>query len=196
MVNSRANTHPFVAGPIAFAHNGWVGDVAALDTALASAGGPTCQGTTDSERYFGLVQAAMRRVAPEVALTAVADRIYASVRTEALNCLLLTEDSLYAFTSFDSNRPTASGADPAASYLLRYRVRQDSIVVASGGWEHEEGHWETLLNGQILRIRRGDLHTSVHRPIPADAVAALGWPDARRETAHVTGECVDHVGSP
>ena len=72
MVNSSANTHPFTDGPVAFAHNGWAADTPALDEELARVGGPPCQGGTDSERYFGLVLAALRTVAPEVALTGVA----------------------------------------------------------------------------------------------------------------------------
>jgi predicted glutamine amidotransferase len=178
MVNGPENTHPFATDRIAFAHNGWASDVPALDRALAEAGGPACCGTTDSERYFGLLQAAMRSVAPEVALTAVAAQVNASMRTEALNCLLLTEDSLYAFASFDSTRPTASGNDPVAAYRLGFRVEQDSVVVASIGWERPDAPWEPLPNGRILRVRRGDLHTSVHRLVPARATATLAGPAA------------------
>ena len=173
MVNTAENTHPFVAGSIAFAHNGWASDVPALDAMLAEADGPACAGSTDSERYFGLVLAALRSVPPEVALTAVAAQVYGSMRAEALNCLLLTEDSLYAFTRFDPSRPTLSGKNPVTSYELGFRVTDESVVVASSGWERSEAPWEPLRNGQILRVRRGDLHTSVHRLVPAHATAAL-----------------------
>ncbi len=174
MVNTADNTHPFTTGRIAFAHNGWASDVPALDASLAEAGGPACVGTTDSERYFGLVLAAMRTTSPEVALTAVAAQVYASMRAEALNCLLLTEDSLYAFTRFDETRLTLSGRNPVAAYQMGFRVTGDSVVVASSGWEHSGAPWEPLANGQILRVRRRDLHTSVHRVVPSFAVAAVG----------------------
>lgn len=169
MVNTPLNTHPFTAGQTAFAHNGWVGDLPALDAALAEAGGPACQGSTDSERYFGLVMAAMRHVAPEVALTGVAHRLNSSLPVEALNCLMLTADALYAFTSFDESRPTSSGHDPVESYRLGFRVTADSVVVASSGWEHSSAPWELLPNGQVLRIRRHDLHTTIHRLVPTPA---------------------------
>ncbi len=185
MVNTADNTHPFTAGSIAFAHNGWASDLPALDAALAEAGGPPCVGSTDSERYFGLVLAALRSVPPEVALTAVAAQVTGSMRTEALNCLLLTEDSLYAFTSFDPTRPTSSGKNPFTSYQLGFRVGEDSVVVASSGWEHSAAPWEPLPNGRILRVRRRDLHTSVHRLLPSQATAAVGRPAAR--TSAVAG---------
>jgi predicted glutamine amidotransferase len=181
MVNTAENTHPFSTGRIAFAHNGWASDVPALERALAEAGGPPCAGTTDSERYFGLLLAAMRSVAPEVALTAVSARVFASMRAEALNCLMLTDDSLYAFTSFDPTRPTLSGNNPFTTYQLGFRVGTGSVVVASSGWENPGAPWEPLPNGQILRVRRRDLHTSVHRLVPSYATAALGG--ATAETA-------------
>ena len=171
MVNTPDNTHPFTAGQVAFAHNGWVGDLPALDAALAEAGGPACQGGTDSERYFGLVMAAMRHVSPEVALTGVARRLNSSLPVEALNCLLLTPDALYAFTSFDHTRPTSSGHDPVASYQLGFRVTENSVVVASSGWEHSTAPWELLPNGQVLRVHRPTLHTTIHRLVPTQVPA-------------------------
>ena len=167
MVNTAANTHPFSADGIVFAHNGWVGDPPALDAALAEAGGPACGGSTDSERYFGLVVAAMRRVAPEAALAAVAHRLHSELPVEALNCLLLTPDCLYALTSFDHTRPTASGHDPVESYQLGFRVTGDSVVVASSGWEHSSVPWQLLPNHHVLRVNRRDLSTSIHSLPPA-----------------------------
>ncbi len=176
MVNDDANTHPFTAETaggrsVAFAHNGWASDGPALDAMLAAAGGPPCRGTTDSERYFGLVAAAMRTAPPEVALAAVADRIYSSMRTEALNCLMLTDDSLYAFTSYDASRPTTSGDDPHHAYQLRFRTGGGGVVVASGGWAPDSPGWEPLPNGQVLQIHRGDLRLSIHRGLSVPGCA-------------------------
>jgi predicted glutamine amidotransferase len=177
MVNEAVNTHPFTASgaggrTVAFAHNGWASDMPALDAMLASEGGPPCQGGTDSERYFGLVLAALRRgTPPEDALPAVAARVYAAMRTEALNCLLLTDDSLYAHTSYDADRPTLSGDDPHRAYALRFRMTGGGVVVASGGWAGEDPEWEPLPNGHVLRIHRHDLRLSVHRPAPVPQAA-------------------------
>lgn len=172
MVNTALNTHPFTDGRIVFAHNGWCEDTGALDAELARAGGPPCEGTTDSERYFGLVVAALRSVSPEVALTGVSHRINAVTRTEALNCLLLTDEALYAFSSFDASRPTCSGRDPVATYTMCYRIGPEGVVVASSGREDPSLPWEPLPNGRVLRVGRRDLHTSVHRVVPS-------WADER-----------------
>jgi hypothetical protein len=133
------------------------------------------------------VRAALRSVPVEVALAAVSAQVFGTMDTEALNCLLLTEDSLYAFTSYDGSRPTASGKDPHVSYELGYRIGTDRVIVASTGWAHDDEPWEPLRNGQILRVRRGDLHTSVHRLDPARAGAAAGWPAPRRRPATPAG---------
>lgn len=167
MVNTAINTHPFTDGRVVFAHNGWAEDTAVLDAELARAGGPPCGGTTDSERYFGLVLAALRSVAPEVALTGVSHRINALTRVEALNCLMLTDEALYAFSSFDASRPTGSGRDPVATYTMGYRIGPEGVVVASSGWEDPSLPWEPLPNGRVLRVGRRDLHTSVHRVVPS-----------------------------
>lgn len=174
MANTDDNTHPFTTGRIAFAHNGWASDVPALDVALAEADGPACRGTTDSERYFGLVRAAMRTAPPQDALAAVADRIFSAMRVEALNCLMLTEDSLYAFTRFDAGRPTLAGKDPVTTYRMGFRVAEDSVVIASSGWEHSAAPWQPLSDGEVLRVRRHDLRLSVHRPVPEPAAALRG----------------------
>ncbi len=174
MDNTALNTHPFTDGRIAFAHNGWASDAAKLDAMVTSAGGPACAGTTDSERYFSLLRAALTGAAPEVALTAVSTAVFDAMPTEALNCLLLTEDALYAYTSYDGTRPTASGKDPHESYEMGFRVLPDRVIVASSGWAHDDAPWEPLRNGQILRVGRRDLHTSVHRLVPAHALAAVG----------------------
>jgi predicted glutamine amidotransferase len=176
MVNDDANTHPFTGQtgdnrPVAFAHNGWASDGPALDAMLAAADGPACRGTTDSERYFGLLLAAMREAPPEVALPRVAERIYGAMRTEALNCLLLTDDSLYAFTSYDASRPTTSGDDPHHAYRLRFRTDGGAVIVASGGWAPESPDWEALPNGQVLQIHREDLRLSVHRGLSVPGCA-------------------------
>jgi len=186
MVNETVNTHPFTARveagagagngrAVAFAHNGWASDTPALDAMLAAAGGPPCRGSTDSERYFGLVVAALRAAPPEVALATVGDRIHRAMRTEALNCLLLAGDSLYAYTSYDPDRQTTSGDEPADAYQLRFRMGGGGVVVASGGWAADSGdapEWEQLPNGQVLQIHRGDLRLSVHRGLPVPGTAA------------------------
>ena len=47
-----ANTHPFLADGLAFAHNGYAWPTATLDDLIAERGAPLPVGDTDSERYL------------------------------------------------------------------------------------------------------------------------------------------------
>lgn len=162
MSNVPENTHPFVAGSIAFAHNGYAWPNDALDELLDSAGGDQPVGATDSERYFRLVLALMREMDVVEALNEATSRIAAHTEFFSLNCLMLTHDALYAVECWDPPRVAAKGDDPE-TYALRYRVGEQSVVVASSGWQQQEPEWEAVSNGRLLEVRRGDLRTRVHR---------------------------------
>lgn len=95
------NTHPFVGGTVAFAHNGEVRDLPGLEALLDAdlVGAPV--GDTDSERYFLAVLTQLRRgAAPAEALAVVAAALSDSPAT-SLNCLLLTPDQLVAVCRHD-----------------------------------------------------------------------------------------------
>jgi predicted glutamine amidotransferase len=169
MSPTPSNTHPFVAGDVAFAHNGYFAPLRAVDEELRSVGGRVPEGDTDSERYFGLVLAAMRDLGPVEALQATARRITALTdELVSLNALLLTGDALYAFSYFDAERPPSQEAGPA-SYELMYRVTEDSVTVASDGWEPPGRQWERISHGTVLEVGRADLRLSVHPGAPGPA---------------------------
>ncbi len=162
MANTGANTHPFTAGSVSFAHNGYFSPRGTVDELLRERSGRTCAGDTDSERYFGLVLAEMRHSGPVLALARTAARIAAVAEVVSLNALLLTHQALYAFARYDEDVITAQGGDPD-SYVLRFRPGRDDVIVASSGWEQPTPQWEIIGNGTILEVRRGDLQTTVHR---------------------------------
>lgn len=170
MPNEAQNTHPFLAGSIAFAHNGYIHPTATLDELLRAAHGPAPVGGTDSERYFGLLLAALRDTGPVEALERTITAITAAAEFISLNCLLLTHDALYAVVRYNAAAVAAKGDDPD-TYTLRFRSRPDSVIVASSGWEQEAPDWEDLNDGQVLEIRRHDLRTTVHR-LPRSRSAA------------------------
>lgn len=160
MANTVVNTHPFLAGSVAFAHNGYLSPLSELDRLVAEVGGRPSLGDTDSERYFQLVLAELRQHGPVEALHRAANRIADATEALSLNCLLLTHDALYASARYDEKVILAHNGD-VESYQLRYRVTADEVTVASQGWAQPEP-WRLLANGQILQINRGDLRTSVH----------------------------------
>jgi predicted glutamine amidotransferase len=162
MTPDARNTHPFVAGSVAFAHNGYVAPLSAVEDELARVGGRAPEGDTDSERYFGLVLAAMRDAGPVEALQATARRLHeVSDDFVSLNALLLTHRALYALSYWNPDAPPSPEAG-TASYELMFRVAADSVTVASDGWEPTGPQWERIYHGMVLEVARDDLRVTVH----------------------------------
>lgn len=163
MVNTSSNTHPFVSGSVAFAHNGWLYPQEALAQLAAAAHAPTPKGDTDSELLFGLILAQLRDLEPVEAIQAAIASIQASsVDYLSLNCLLLSEDSLYAVECWDPDAVQRKG-DPPDTFALRFRADDDIALVASSGWDENADGWTAVGNGQVLQVHRGDLRTTLHR---------------------------------
>ena len=93
-VESR-NSHPFLAGGLAMAHNGSIKPMDSLDGLLDPAIAASMRGTTDSERYFALIR--QHRGATTTLAEAVR-RAVAQLREShpnaSLNALILGEDQL------------------------------------------------------------------------------------------------------
>jgi predicted glutamine amidotransferase len=162
MTPNPLNTHPFVAGSVAFAHNGFFSPLAPVEAELLARDGRQPEGDTDSERYFGLVLAAMRDVGPVEALQSTA-RLIAGTSDQlvSLNALLLTHRALYAFAFWDPSVPPSPEAG-TATYELMFRVDPGAVTVASDGWEPPGRSWERLTNGMVLEVGREDLRVTVH----------------------------------
>jgi predicted glutamine amidotransferase len=156
------NTHPFTAGTLAFAHNGNFSPVDALDGLIDAEILAGAAGSTDSERYFLRVLTRLRGGDPDpvdaVARTAADIRARASI--SSLNCLLLTQDALYAYAEEDPTSEVSRRRGPEF-FQLSYRIRRDGVVVASSGIGAGDG-WQPLPYGQVLEIRRADLRVSTH----------------------------------
>jgi predicted glutamine amidotransferase len=152
-----ANTHPFTDGRVAFAHNGSISPPTALDRLLIPRTADRRRGTTDSERYFLAVAERLDAGAtPEEALRTTADAIAATATFTSLNCLLLTPEALYALCRINPHGPIED--DDPEYYTLRYRVTDDTVVVASSGWG--DG-WHDMADGDLLVVERHSLELSV-----------------------------------
>jgi predicted glutamine amidotransferase len=167
------NTHPFVHGPLAFAHNGAIHPQDRLDEILPVSWHTEMRGTTDSERYFLALAA---RVADGASvLESVGDvvhRIFADFQPTSLNAMLLAPDALYVISAYDPARVppvrASSGGTSSSTeldtvfYDLHFRVWDESVLVASSGFaQRAEDGWEPIENMALLRIERGTLRTSV-----------------------------------
>ena len=163
------NTHPFVAGSIAFAHNGYFTPVDAVDELidadlLAAAGG-----TTDSERYFRRILTRLRGEDPMTAIALAAADIRARTSFGSLNCQLLTEDALYAYADEDPESEVSRRRGPDF-FRMRYHAGPDRVVIASSGLG-ELPDWSVLPYRQVLRIDRANLDV---RTYPAADPAVIG----------------------
>lgn len=154
------NTHPFATESLAFAHNGWIRPIPELEDLLDPATRAGLRGTTDSERYFQLLLAAMERTGElEQALPPLLRSLRQDFRYNALNFVLLTERRLYAVCDYSAEALARRG-DPDY-YTIGYKQVADSVVVGSSGCWGDRPAWRTLDNHQALVIDREHLQTSV-----------------------------------
>ena len=169
----EANTHPFVHGQWAFAHNGAIHPQDRLDEILPPGWKARMRGTTDSERYFLAIAARLEDGASmREAVAAVVDDIFDRFEPTSLNAMLLGPDALHIIAAYDPSRVPSVGASSGGGsesdeldivfYDLHHRRTADSLVVASSGVRrHGDDDWEALPNMSLLRIERGTLATSV-----------------------------------
>jgi predicted glutamine amidotransferase len=156
------NTHPFTAGTLAFAHNGYFSPRDALDDLIDPEILAGAAGGTDSERFFLRVLTRLRGEDrdPVDAIARTAADIRARAAFGSLNCLLLTEDSLYGYAEEDPQSEVSRRRGPEF-FRMHYRTEAAGVVVASSGIA-TGGEWQLLPYGRVLEIRRKDLRVSTH----------------------------------
>ncbi len=158
------NTHPFLQDGRIFAHNGVVGDLAALDARLAALGvSDLVHGDTDSERVFALITGAVRRNGGDVAagIAATLDWLVDNVPIYAVNILLATATDIWAVRYPDTHDlylldRTASRSAGFALRSNRISAHSDhlatapSVVFATERMNDE--HWEPLGFGEMVHV--------------------------------------------
>jgi predicted glutamine amidotransferase len=162
------NTHPFTYGPFAFAHNGGLEPLEAVEELIAPHLRATLAGTTDSERYFLALVSALERLEPTEALRVTLGTLHRSTRSSSLNALLLTPVALYAVADYDPQAPMAR-REPEY-YQLSYKVSERAIVIGSSGWQQGDG-WTVIPNGQVLVVERGSLRSQLVQVVERAEVA-------------------------
>jgi predicted glutamine amidotransferase len=151
---------------VAFAHNGYFTPYDALDELIAPELLAGAAGSTDSERYFLRVLTLLRETGPADALArAAADVRERAAAYASLNCLLLTEDALYAYADEDPESEVSRRRGPDF-FRLRYRVDEDRVVIASSGIPQPDDRWTVLPYREVLEIRRADLRVTTTRAAP------------------------------
>ncbi len=157
-----SNTHPFTMGDLALAHNGFFSPGQALDDLIDPEILAGARGTTDSERYFLRVLTRLRGQDrdPVDAIARTAADIRARAAFGSLNCLLLTEDALYAYAEEDPESEVSRRRGPEF-FQMHYLIETSKVMVASQGIP-ADNRWQRLPYGRVLQIRRSDLRVSTH----------------------------------
>lgn len=103
----------------------------------------------------------LRDKGPVDALAGAAEDIRARASFASLNCLLLTDEALYAYADDDPGSEVSRRRGPDF-FRLRYRVDGERVVVASSGVPQPDGAWRVLPYRRVLEVRRDDLGVRVH----------------------------------
>ena len=199
---ATANSHPFLAGGMAFAHNGSATPTSKLRPLVHAELWERLEGTTDSEAYFAGIRS---RIAEGMALP---DAVVATVRRirtifpqASLNAVLLAPSSLIV-VSASATAPIpvhefeASGIPAAelplhnmdAYYQLWKRRLPDGTTVFSSTGLAMRG-WTPVPQQTVTVV---DTHTGAERVIPI----AVGAEAPARETAERAAAVVAEAVSP
>jgi predicted glutamine amidotransferase len=170
------NTHPFVEGDYAFAHNGHVSPVDVLERMLTPASRAALRGTTDSERYFRLVlQCIADRGDEEEGLRTALGVLVREFPEASLNALLLTPSHMFGI-HINSHAPAPiSGLRRLFAsdeeiphrhtdeyFAMDYRHADDAVHVISSGidpqdWTPVPENTAASVDLATLELRRLDL---------------------------------------
>lgn len=145
------NTHPFVDGGYAFAHNGNITPVGELEKLLTGQSRARLSGATDSERYFRLVLQCIEEEGDEAGgVTKALGLLMRQFPNASLNALLLTPARLFAVhINGRAHSPRRAlqklfGSEDRMPirhateyYAMDYRVTEDAVHIVSSGLGQE-----------------------------------------------------------
>jgi predicted glutamine amidotransferase len=161
---SVENTHPFVAGGRAFAHNGVIMPFQGMYELLTDEERARLEGETDSEQYFALLSAS---IADRGRVAGVRDAVHRIGRDQdvtSLNAMMLTPDELTVISSHDpaaGPSPGPNTVDQHGHFELLIETGSHATVVASSAWGQHG--WVTLPNGVVLSLAIDGRAVQSHR---------------------------------
>jgi predicted glutamine amidotransferase len=156
------NTHPFEQHGRLFAHNGVIGDLAALEAELGEEQ-KLVRGGTDSERYFALVTREIERCGGDVGagLGSAARWVAEHLPVLSINCILTTPEGIWALRYPETHElyvlEREAGAELRHDSTLGTRVRSEHgrqhplVVLASEKLDADPG-WRLLRSGELVHV--------------------------------------------
>lgn len=166
------NSHPFLAGGLAMAHNGSIKPMGPLDDLLDPAVAATMRGTTDSERYFGIIR---QHRGDASSLAEAVRRAVVQLRgvypDASLNALLLGEGQLIVVHAhahsrlLDEDIEEITAAELPADHLEDYfalriaRPDEGTVVIGSTGFGDLD--WQPLPPECVAAVSLDDLSVTL-----------------------------------
>jgi predicted glutamine amidotransferase len=180
------DTHPFVVGDEAMAHNGAIAPRERLGALLVDGTTPGPVGTTDSEHFFRGVLGDLPAVDDD--LVAAVERTSsrgaaAGLRAASLNAMFLRPDGLHVMNWHDPTDvpeiAVRSNADDPAKppyFDLRHRAAAGLDVFVSSGFVADASTWRLLPPASMTHVSApGNVVTRVLRPQRAIVSEATGY---------------------
>ena len=190
------NTHPFSMEGRIFAHNGVVHGLDRLEAELGDELA-LVQGETDSERYFALITREIRANGGDVGagIAAAARWIARNLPVYSINCVLTTEQELWAFRYPETHRLFVlerEAGGPHGGRELHHVSRQlrvhsahladrPSVVVASEPLDDHTG-WRLLESGELVHAARDlTVTSSIEVDFPPEDLLELHHPTGGKD---------------
>jgi len=160
---TTANAHPFGDPRAAFAHNGEIRPISALEQLISPGLLATAEGDTDSERFYLAIREQLDQgTSPAEAIASVTRSIRASAEMViSLNSLMLTPAGLYAYAEHDPHSEVI-GRRGAGYFGLSYREEDGKTVVASQGWPQPAPAWTVLPEQRVAEFVPGRATPRIH----------------------------------
>ena len=162
------NAHPFLAGDLAFEHNGSLKPIAEARALLSPEGLASMTGETDSEMYFTLIREQLALGLPlHEATVAVVRRLRAAFPLSSLNAILLTPEEMVVVRASARSELSERDLEEIAlhphlpdehneDYFALRRKRHDDGTIVIGSTGVAEYDWEPLPPESVTAIRLGD----------------------------------------
>lgn len=172
---THENTHPFVDGGYAFAHNGHIAPVERLEGLLTPESRAKLRGTTDSERYFRFVKQCIDERDDDVeGLGQALDVLVREFPEASLNALMLTPIHVFGVhinsrasvplqglrSLFDSEEEIPN-RHTEEYFAMDFRLNDDAVhVISSGidpdGWTAVPENSAAMVDIATLKVTRLD----------------------------------------
>jgi len=154
----ESNTHPFTYEGISFIHNGSFAPFDVLKPYIADEYLKLAQGETDSELYFFYLLTEIKKHGFLPGIKSALTFIKENISHSSANMMIMNKDFFITACRYNQDRIPDLFKKDVDYYELRYKKTNDSVLVASSGW-NQDG-WTMLKNDSLLIVDRSNQSVS------------------------------------